>query len=89
MSKYKFTEEGLLRSRLFIINCKAKRKEILDAGLDTADETILPTFDDILCDIECFIDSGGQYCNSWGVTDNYNADTPLSLIINRDFVKED
>lgn len=59
MSKYKFTEEGLLRSRLFIINCKAKRKEILDAGLDTADETILPTFDDILCDIECFIDSGG------------------------------
>ena len=89
MSKYKFTEVGLSRAWLFIINCEAKRKEILDAKLDTAEETILPTFNDILCDIEYSIDSDGKYYESWGVTDNYNSDTPLSLIIDKDFVKED
>lgn len=86
MSKYKFTEEGRSKAEIFILECNAKRNKILDAGIDTADETMLPTLDGILCDIECFVDPDGDYYNCWGVTDNYNSDTPLSLTLNEDFI---
>ncbi len=84
---YIFTENGAEIAQLFIKNCKAKRKEILDAGLDTADDTTLPTLADILCDIPEFKDEEGNYYNAWGVTDEYNSDSPLELKENTDFVE--
>lgn len=62
----------------FLRELKAKRKEILDAGRDTGDDTVLPKEDDILMDIE-FFEEDGEYCNGWGCTDNYNGDSPLYL----------
>lgn len=73
----------------YIRNCAAKRKEILDAGKDTADETYLPTAEGILSDLNfgVGVDKEGDYFNSWGVTDHYNADDVLGLHIGEDFVK--
>lgn len=72
------TELGKKEVDTYIREAKAKRKEILDARIDTADETELPNEDVILMDIEYF-EENGEYCNGWGVTDNYNADYPLYL----------
>ena len=74
----KLTELGKQEFNIYIREAEAKRKEILDAGIDTADDTWLPDEDDILMDIEHF-EEDGEYCNGWGVTDNYNADYPLYL----------
>ena len=84
---YRLTRKGLAECERFIAECEAKRKEILDAGKDTADDTIIPTIEDIECDINDCIDKDGEYYNSWGVTDNYNSDTPLCLTLNEDFVR--
>lgn len=90
---YVLTNEGKDRVRGYIRELRAKRKEILDAGKDTADETKIPTAEDILSDISFMgIDwddpSGPCYVNGWGVTDNYDADYPLSLNLGRDFTDE-
>lgn len=74
----KLTELGRAEVNTYIREAEAKRKEILDARIDTADDTWLPDEDDILMDIEHF-EEDGEYCNGWGVTDNYNADYPLYL----------
>lgn len=74
----KLTELGKQEVNTYIREAEAKRKEILDARIDTADDTWLPDEDDILMDIEHF-EEDGEYCNGWGVTDNYNADYPLYL----------
>lgn len=73
----------------YIRTCAAKRKEILDAGKDTADETYLPTVEDILSDLNFGVgaDEEGDYFNGWGVTDHYNADDVLGLRIGEDFVE--
>ena len=72
------TQDGKREVDFYIRNLKAKQKEILDAGLDTAYETKLPTEEDILSDIE-WSEENGEYFNCWGVTDNYDADAPLVL----------
>lgn len=74
-AKYVLNNRGLSKISWFIRECHAKRKEILDATKDTADDTILPTFDDIVSDIEEFWGCDGldDYCNSWGVTDHYDS----------------
>ena len=74
----KLTELGKREVNTYIKECKAKRKEILDARIDIASETNLPTEDDILIDIEHF-EENNEYCNGWGVTDRYDADYPLCL----------
>ena len=74
----KLTELGKQEVNTYIREAEAKRKEILDARIDTADDTWLPDEDDILMDIEHF-EEDGEYCNGWGVTDNYNTDYPLYL----------
>ena len=87
---YKFTKEGKKRTDTFIRELEEKRKEFLDGGKDTADETNLPTADDILSDIE-FVGiswddpDGPCYYNGWGVTDNHDSDLPLLLRFERDF----
>lgn len=83
---YKLTENGIKTCEWFIKECQAKRKEVLDAGIDTADETHIPTIEDIESDLNEFVDEDGQYYNCWGVTDNYSSET-ICLEINKDFVE--
>lgn len=83
---YRLTEEGIRECERFILECKAKRKEILDAKLDTADDTTLPTIEGIESDIAGFIDDEGEYYNCWGVTDSYSSDYPISLVLGVHFL---
>lgn len=88
---YKLTKHGKQIAKEFIAECKAKRKEILDAGLDTADETKIPTVAIIESDIN-FIDldeENNDYYNGWGVTDNYNSDDVLHLEYGIDFIESE
>lgn len=84
----KLTQKGESVVSSYLKELIVKRKEILDARKDTADDTILPNTEDILCDMEngVGIDEDGEYYNSWGVTDNYNSDYPICFKINEDFV---
>lgn len=81
----KFTETGKTKANIYIAELKAKREEILEAGLDTADETTLPDEEDILSDIE-FFEEENEYYNNWGVTDNYNGDNALYLKRGEDYI---
>ena len=78
------TARGKRKIEDYIRELQAKRKEILDAGKDTADGTTIPTIEDIMSEIPVF-EENGQYLNAWGVTDNYNADRALSLVRGRDY----
>ena len=80
-----YTENGKEKVKAYIKELEAKRKEILDAGKDTADDTYIPTLEDILNDASCFIGvENGEYFNSWGVTDHYDADNAICLILGED-----
>ena len=84
---YKLTEEGIKTCEKFIAERQAERKEILDAGKDTADDTNLPTLADIESDVNAFgVDEDGCYFNGWSVTDNYTSDNILCLRLGVDFV---
>ena len=87
---YILTEHGKKECQRFIKECKAQRKEILDAKIDTADDTNLPTIEDIECDINFseLDDENNDYYNCWGVTDNYDSDNVLHLEYGIDFVEE-
>ncbi len=83
---FKLKTAGIQKANSYINELIAKRKEILDAGKDTADDTPIPSIEDIESDINFQgIDDEGKYYNGWGVTDNYDADRPLCLIIGEDF----
>lgn len=86
--EYVLTEEGKRKVAVFIKECEAKRKEILDADLDTAEDTQIPTEADILSDLNngVEVDEDGDYYNAWGVTDNYSSDRACELAIGEDFV---
>lgn len=88
--RYVFTVSGYRTAKRFIAECAAKRKEILDAGIDTADETELPTAQDILDDVNVGVglDEGNEYFDSWGITDHYSSH-PLSLVVGEDLVLTD
>lgn len=81
------TENGETKVRQYIKELEAHRKEILDAGRDTAEDTHLPTEDDIIEDIEDLIDDEGTYWNGWGVTDMYDHE-PLFLQYGEDFMRK-
>ncbi len=84
---FKLTEEGKHQCERYIAELKAKRKEILDAKLDTADMD-LPTVEDILCDVnDLGVEEDGEYSNCWGVTNNYDADCCLSLRLGIDLIE--
>lgn len=87
--EFKLTEHGKELCKTFITELKAKRKEILDAGIDTADETELPTENDILSDLNYGVgtDEYGDYYNGWSVTDHYNSDHMLWLEHGKHFVE--
>lgn len=86
---YILTKTGKEKVNRFIKECAAKRKEILDAGIDTAYDIELPTEKDIVSDLNCGVgvDEDGDYYNGWGITDHYDSDAPLGLSIDKDFVK--
>ena len=88
--RYVFTVSGYRTVKRFIAECAAKRKEILDAGIDTADETELPTTQDILDDVNegVGLDEDNEYYNCWGVTDHFGSQ-PLSLIVGEDLILTD
>lgn len=89
--EYVLTELGRMKIADYILQCAAKRREILDAGIDTADATRLPTEDDILSDLNygTGTDEDGDYYNCWGVTDGYNSDYPLGLEAGKDFIEKE
>lgn len=92
--KYVLTEKGKENVRSYIRELEAKRKEILDAGKDTADETAIPTAEDILSDVSFMGINWGDpdgpcYYNGWRVTDNHEADAPILLKLGRDLIIED
>lgn len=88
--RYVFTVNGYRTVKRFIAECAAKRKEVLDAGIDTADETELPTAQDILDDVNTSVglDEENEYFDSWGITDHYNSH-PLSLVVGEDIILTD
>lgn len=88
--KYTYTPMGRLKACHFVRVCEVKRKEILDAGIDTADETELPTTQDILDDVNTGVglDEENEYFDSWGITDHYNSH-PLSLVVGEDIILTD
>lgn len=88
--RYVFTVNGYRTAKRFIAECAAKRKEILDAGIDTADETELPTAQDILDDVNVGVglDDENEYINSWGITDHFGSQ-PLLLIVGEDIILAD
>lgn len=89
MYKVELTDAGKRAVEAFIAELKAKRKEILDAGKDTADDTELPSIEDIVSDIMCWEDVDKEYYNGWPVTDNYDSDTLLCLVRDEDYILVD
>ena len=89
--EYVLTKIGKEKVEMFLTECAAKRKEILDAGIDTVNETNIPTEEDILSDLNSGVgvDEDGEYYNGWGVTDHYDSDSVLRLSINEDFTEVD
>ena len=82
------TKIGERKIAEYLAELKAKRKEILDARLDTAEYITLPTVEDIKADIYYSTDSN-QYIESWAVTDNYDADLPIWLEETIDYIFKD
>ena len=73
-----YTESFWVSAMQFIAECTAKRKEILDAAKDTADDTELPDIEALVDDALSFgPDEDGLCFNCWGVTDNYESDRPF------------
>lgn len=77
-----YTESFFLSAMQFISECAAKRKEILDAAKDTADDTELPDIEALVEDALFFgPDEDGLCFNCWGVTDNYDSDRPFTCTV--------
>ena len=87
--EYVLTSSGEEKIEQFIAECIEKRKEVLDAGIDTANETNIPTKEDIIIELnlEEMLDEKGNYVSKWEVTDNYYSDYPIELSVNEDFVE--
>lgn len=66
--KIQITETGMKNIEAFLRECKAKRKELLDAGKDTAENVNLPVYADIAEAIEPAKD--GIWTETFDVTDN-------------------
>lgn len=87
---YRLTAEGKTKAQRYIDELLAYRKEILDAGLDTADNTPVPTFEAIECDIDEFEDEEeDEYYNCWGATDEYTLNEALCLKYGEDYLESE
>ena len=84
---FKLTQEGIKKCEQFIAECEAKRKEILDAGIDTAYDTEIPTATDIELDINFEgLDEEGEYYTSWCVTDHFSSRC-ISLVLGKHIIE--
>lgn len=88
-AKYELTDKGRNECEIFINELRTKRKEILDAGIDTADETFVDyTPEELFADLLDFgIDEDGKIYNGYGVTDHYDADRAFGLKLGVDFIE--
>lgn len=85
MGRLVLTEHGAEIVRHYITELQAKRREVLEAGIDTCDDTRLPTEQDIIDDVNGFgLDEDGEYFNCWAVSDNYDADSAILLALGLD-----
>ena len=87
--EYKFTEEGKKNAENYLANLMAKRKEILDAGLDTVEEADCAklTIDSLLEDaVDTGFDEDMQAINGYYVTDHYDSDNPYCFELGKDIV---
>lgn len=85
---YRLTAKGKVKTQEYIDELLAYRKEILDAGLDTANDTSIPTFEDIECDIDEFEnEEENEYYNCWGATDEYTLNKALCLKYGEDYLE--
>jgi len=87
--KYIFTEKGKKNAKNYLANLMAKRKEILDAGLDTTEEfdcanlTIEVLLEDA---VDVGFDEDMQAINGYYVTDHYDSDNPYCFTLGEDIV---
>lgn len=86
-NSYVLTETGRKKCEIYISELKAKRKEILDAGIDTANHTAVNfTPEELLEDLlGCPIDKNLEIRSEYGVTDHYDADYSICLKYGVDF----
>lgn len=85
--KYELTPQGRKECKRYLKELQAKRKKILDAGIDTVYNTSIDyTPEELLEDVLLFgIDEYGDAWNSYGVTDHYTYEFPLNLRLGEDF----
>ena len=89
-NNFKFTEAGKKKAEAYLAELNAKRKEILDAGLDTIEEADCAklTIDNLLEDaIDTGFDEDGEAYNGFFVTDNYDSDQPYCFRLGVDIVE--
>jgi hypothetical protein len=84
--EYKLTEQGKETCEWYIKDLKARRKDILDAGIDTVHDTKIPSIEEIDDDVNSEILEEDSYYGVWGVTDHYDAEHPLILTLGEDFI---
>ena len=85
---YRLTAKGLEKAEQYLRELIAYRKEILDAKLDTADDTPIPTIQDIESEIESF-EEDDEYYNSWSIADDTTMNMPLCLKYGEDYLEAD
>ena len=85
---YRLTAKGLEKAEQYLRELIAYRKEILDAKLDTADDTPIPTIQDIESDIKSF-EENDEYYNSWSIADNTTMNMPICLKYEEDYLEAD
>ncbi len=87
--EYRFTVKGEEKAKCYLAELMAKRKEILDAGLDTVEEADCAnvTVEDLLEDaIETGFDEYGEAVNGYFVTDHYDSDGPYCFEYGEDII---
>ncbi|MFN2938376.1 hypothetical protein ACKX2D_04930 [Lachnospiraceae bacterium YH-ros2226] len=82
----KLTRNGKAVVAKCLNEMQKRRNEILNAELDTVDNTTLPTEQDILSDIPNGLDGDGDYVRRWNCSDHFGFDIFLSHEV--DFIAE-
>ena len=83
---YKLTDEGKKYVEAYIYKLQLKRKEILDAGIDTVNKVGFPTVGNVVKDLnDIGIDENGEFHMTFYVTDTIPERHPLILKYGKDF----
>lgn len=79
------THYGMEKFTVEVREMRAKQKEIVDSGADTARCIALPTLDDLLADI-ARAERGSWYVGEWWLVDNLDVAWPIVMRRGRDYV---